>query len=95
VVPSPGGVVPSVGELDVEGEVDGDGLDDWPGDGDGTSAAMAAGALPVTRTTPVLTEMTSGFRTARESTAHNLHIASPVKLHAGLPHESGKDHATT
>src|SRR5690348_5705027 len=87
--------VPEVdGELEAELEVDGMGEEDCPGVGDGVPSESAAGALPVTRT-PVLTQMTSGLRTARDSTATNLPIASPVKLRAGLPHESGKNHAIT
>jgi hypothetical protein len=40
--------------------------------GDGVSAARVAGAAPLTRTSPVPTQMISGLRTDRASTAHDL-----------------------
>jgi hypothetical protein len=87
------GVVVEDGSV-VGGEADGDGEDPEP-EGVGVGTARAAGALPPTRTTPVPRPMISGFRTDRASTAHNLPNASPVTLHPGLPHGSGKNHAIT
>jgi hypothetical protein len=53
------------------GDADGD-----PGEvrgvGDGVSAAKAADAVLLARTTPAPTVMISGFRTDRASTAYNL-----------------------
>jgi hypothetical protein len=86
----------SVGDdLVVVGEADGDWEDPEPEDVGVGSAARAAGALPPTRTIPVPRPMISGFRTDRASTAYNLPNASPVMLHPGLPHGSGKNHAIT
>jgi hypothetical protein len=45
---------------------------DASGVGDGVSTARATGAVPLTRTSPVPTQMISGFRTDRASTAHDL-----------------------
>jgi hypothetical protein len=45
---------------------------DTSAEGDGVSAARTTGAVPLTRTSPVPTQMISGFRTDRASTAHNL-----------------------
>jgi hypothetical protein len=89
------GVAVSVGDdFVVVGEADGDWEDPEPEDV-GVGTARATGALPPTRTTPVPRPMISGFRTDRASTAYNLPNASPVMLHPGLPHGSGKNHAIT
>jgi hypothetical protein len=45
---------------------------DGSAEGDGVSTARATGAVPLTRTSPVPTQMISGFRTDRASTAHDL-----------------------
>jgi hypothetical protein len=89
-------VAGALGEDDfvVVGEADGDWEDSEP-EGVGVGVARAAGALPPTRTIPVPRPMISGFRTDRASNAHNLPNASPVTLHPGLPHGSGKNHAIT
>jgi hypothetical protein len=45
---------------------------DGSAEGDGVPTARATGAVPLTRTSPVPTQMISGFRTDRASTAHDL-----------------------
>ncbi len=81
---------------DVAGAV-GDGDEDWLGLGEGVGVSSAmTGMAPVISTTPAPKLMTSGFRMDRASTAQQPpHRIACVKLHAGLPHGSGKNHATT
>jgi hypothetical protein len=66
---------------------------DAAAEGDGESA-NATGAVPLTRTNPVPTQMISGLRTDRASTAADL-LNDRLDADPTLRHGSGKNHAIT